>query len=107
MPTLARVLLAVVFLIVLGIAGWFTWLGGAFWFSLSGESCPFGLADWTETYLYLWNGVLILGVLIPPFFLAISKKWAHTLITLGICALVNVGLFALWFLLTGWLGLCN
>ena len=107
MPLVARLLLAFVLLLVLVLAGWFTWVGAVAWFSLSGQSCTYGLADWAETYLYLWNGVLILGALIPPLTLALSSKWIRSLIAFGVCALANVGVFLLWFPFTGWLGLCN
>ena len=107
MPLLPRLLLAFVLLIVLALVSWLAWFLGVFWFSLSSSSCPYGLALWTETYLYIWTGILILGALIPPFVLVIAKKWTYTLIALAVCTVVNVGVFLLWFPLTSWLGLCN
>jgi hypothetical protein len=107
MPLLPRLLLAFVLLIALAAVGWFTWLGAVALFSVSGQSCTYGLANWTELYLYAWNGVLILGAFIPPLALSLSTKWSNSLIALGVCALANAGVFLLWFPLTSWFGLCN
>src|SRR5262245_8804120 len=96
----SRLIIAFVMLVVLGVAGWFTYIFAIVPIGMAAGSCPNGASDAANFYTNALAVVIALGALVPPALVVFLKRWYWALIALLVGAGLNVLMFSLQFWLS-------
>jgi hypothetical protein len=92
-----RLLIGFIMLVVLGIAGGFTYIFAIVPIGMAAGSCPNGASDAANFYTSVLGVSIALGAIVPPALIVFLKRWYWTLITLGLGVAVNALMFSLQF----------
>ncbi len=85
-----RSIIAFISLVILGIAGVFTWIFSITPIGMAAGSCANGASNAVNFYTSILGIMIALGAIVPPALLLFLKRWYWALIALGIFVVMNV-----------------
>ncbi len=92
-----RLISALVLFIILGLAGWVSFVFAVLPIGMSAGSCANGASSATNLYTNFLGIMFALGSIIPPALIVFSKRWWWSIAALIICAVLNIVLFSAQF----------